>query len=303
MAVVKSTDLHLPTDIADGIVEKAKTGSSVAALSGQEPMRFGKLDIITFDDDLTAEFVEESGAKGSDDAKPDVKTAVPHKALVQMRTSDEFLIADEDYQLHILNKYEEKCGRALARGLDLGLYYRTNPRTGNPIPEWTNYLNATTKRVEITATSQADIDFEAAAGLVIGDGYSVNGVAFDPKYAWKLSTARYADGRKKYPELGLGGDISSFEGVPAAVSSTVSAKAKDGDTTDNKVRAVLGNFHSGIRWGVQRSFPFKILEYGDPDNTGRDLAGHNEILLRAEIIYGWYVFDGQFAVIEDAVTP
>ncbi len=303
MAVIQSTDLHLPTDVADGIVEKAKTGSSVAALSGQEPMRFGKLDIITFDDDLTAEFVEESAAKGSDDAKPDVKTAVPHKALVQMRTSDEFLIADEDYQLHILDKYEQKCARALARGLDLGLYYRINPRTGNAIPAWTNYLNATTKRVEITATSKPDLDFEAAAGLVIGDGYSVNGVAFDPKYAWKLSTARYEDGRKKYPELGLGADISTFESVPAAVSSTVSGKAKDGDTTDNLVRAILGNFRSGIRWGVQRTFPFKILEYGDPDNTGRDLAGHNEILLRAEIIYGWYVFDGQFAVIEDAVTP
>ncbi|CPR91146.1 phage capsid protein [Mycobacteroides abscessus] len=301
--VIKATDLHLPTDIADGIVEKAKTGSSVAALSGQEPMRFGKLDIITFDDDLTAEFVEESAAKGSDDAKPDVKTAVPHKAIVQMRTSDEFLIADEDYQLHILDKYEQKCARALARGLDLGLYYRINPRTGNAIPAWTNYLNATTKRVEITATSKPDLDFEAAAGLVIEDGYSVNGVAFDPKYAWKLSTARYEDGRKKYPELGLGADISAFESVPAAVSSTVSGKAKDGDTTDNLVRAILGNFRSGIRWGVQRTFPFKILEYGDPDNTGRDLAGHNEILLRAEIIYGWYVFDGQFAVIEDAVTP
>lgn len=303
MAVIQSTDLHLPTDVADGIVEKAKTGSSVAALSGQEPMRFGKLDIITFDDDLTAEFVEESAAKGSDDAKPDVKTAVPHKALVQMRTSNEFLIADEDYQLHILDKYEQKCARALARGLDLGLYYRINPRTGNAIPAWTNYLNATTKRVEITATSKPDLDFEAAAGLVIGDGYSVNGVAFDPKYAWTLSTARYQDGRKKYPELGLGADISAFEGVPAAVSSTVSGKAKDGDTTDNLVRAILGNFRSGIRWGVQRTFPFKILEYGDPDNTGRDLAGHNEILLRTEIIYGWYVFDGQFAVIEDAVTP
>lgn len=303
MAVLQSTDLHLPTDIADGIVEKAKTGSSVAALSGQEPMRFGKLDIITFDDDLTAEFVEESAAKGSDDAKPDVKTAVPHKAVVQMRTSDEFKIADEDYQLAILDKYEEKCARALARGLDLGLYYRLNPRTGNAIPAWTNYLNATTKRVEITATSQPDLDFETAAGLVIGDGYSVNGVAFDPKYAWKLATARFPDGRKKYPELGLGEGISSFEGVPAALSSTVSGKAKDGDATDNKVRAILGNYRSGIRWGVQRSFPFKMLEFGDPDNTGRDLAGHNEILLRTEIIYGWYVFDGEFAVIEDAVTP
>lgn len=301
MAVLQSSDLFLPTVIADGIVERAKTGSTVAALSGQEPMRFGETNIITFDDDLTAEFVEESAPKGADDAKPQVVTAVPHKAVVQMRTSDEFKWADEDYQLGVMAKYQQKCARALARALDLGLYYRINPRTGNPIIAWTNYLNSTTNR--ISATDNPDLDFEQAAGLVIGDSLPVNGVAFDPKYAWKLSTARYADGRKKYPELGLGAGISSFEGVSAAVSSTVSGKPNDGDAADNKVRAVLGDFAGGIRWGVQRNFPFRMLEFGDPDNAGRDLAGHNEILFRTEIVYGWYVFADRFAIIEEATAP
>lgn len=302
MAALQSTDLTFPTQIADGIVERAKTGSTVAALSGQEPMRFGNVDIITFDDDLTAEFVEQSAPKGADDAKPGVVTAVPHKAVVQMRTSDEFMWANEDYRLGILERFADKYALALARALDLGLYYRLNPRTGTAIGTWTNYLNTTTKRVEITASSEPDLDFEAAAGLVIGDGFGVNGVAFDPKYAWTLSTARFADGRKKFPELGLGAGLSTFEGVRAAVSTTVSGKATDGDTADNKVRAIVGNYNSGIRWGVQRSFPFRVLEYGDPDNTGRDLAGHNEVLLRGEVVYGWYVFPGQFAVIEDAAA-
>jgi len=295
---LQSTDLRFPTDIADGIVEKAKTGSTVAALSGQEPMRFGEVDIITFDDDLTAEFVEQSAPKGSTQAKPDFVTALPRKAVVQMRTSDEFLWADEDYQTGILQRFGEKYARALSRALDLGLYYRINPRTGTEITTWTNYLNTTTKRVEVGA--DADMDFEAAAGLVIGAGYGVNGVAFDPQHAWTLSTARYADGRKKYPELGLGAGITSFEGVNAAVSTTVSGKPTDGSATDNGVRAIVGNFQSGIRWGVQRSFPFRVLEYGDPDNAGRDLAGHNEVLLRGEVVYGWYVFSDQFAVIENA---
>ncbi|MCM6761399.1 phage major capsid protein [Rathayibacter sp. ZW T2_19] len=293
-------DLRFPTQIADGIVEKAKTGSTVAALSGQEPMRFGNVDIITFDDDLTAEFVEESGAKSSDDAKPSFVTATPHKAVVQMRTSDEFKHADEEYQTGILDKFADKCALALARALDLGLYYRINPRTGNPVATWTNYLNTTTKRVE--AGPAADLDFEAAAGLVIGSGYGVNGVALDPKYAWTLATARYNDGRKKFPELGFGDGITNFQGVSAANSTTVSGKPKDSSTADNKVRAIVGNFQSGIRWGVQRTIPFRVLEFGDPDNTGRDLAGHNEVLLRAEVVYGWYVFADQFAVIEDKVA-
>jgi hypothetical protein len=300
MPTLVSGDLHFPTDIADGIVEKAKTGSTIAALSGQEPMRFGNVDIITFDDDLTAEFVEESGAKGADDAKPAFVTAVPHKAVVQMRTSNEFLWADEDYRTGILNRFSDKYALALARALDLGLYYRLNPRTGTEVTSWTNYLNTTTKRVE--AGANADIDFETAAGLVIGAGYGVNGVAFDPQHAWTLSTARFADGRKKFPELGLGSGISNFQGVNASVSTTVSGKPTDGSTSDNDVRAIIGNFQSGIRWGVQRSFPFRVLEYGDPDNTGRDLAGHNEVLLRGEVVYGWHVFADQFAVIEDKVA-
>ncbi|WP_418063153.1 phage major capsid protein [Pimelobacter simplex] len=302
MPALNTDDVTLPSQIVNGIVEKTKTGSTIAALSNQEPMRFGDVTIVTFDDDLTAEFVEESGAKTEDGVKPGEVKAVPHKAVVNFRTSDEFKIADEDYQLDILDKFEEKCARALARALDLGAYYRLNPRTNTEVTGWTNYLNTTTNRVEITPTSQPDLDFEAAAGLVIGDGYSPTGVAFDPSYAWKLSTARYADGRKKYPELGLGVNISSFEGVDASVSSTVSGKPVDGHAADNKVRGIVGNYQRGLRWGVQRTFPFRMLEFGDPDNTGRDLAGHNEVLFRAEVIFAWYVFVDQFAIIEDKVA-
>ena len=302
MATLSTSDVTLPSNIVDGIVEKTKTSGTIAALSGQEPMRFGDVTIVTFDDDLTAEFVEESGAKSEDDATPSSVVAAPHKAVVNFRTSDEFLIADEDYQLGILDKFEQKCARALARGLDLGAYYRINPRTGNEITAWTNYLNTTTNRVEITDASEPDIDFESAAGLVIGDGYSPTGVALDPSYAWTLSTARYSDGRKKYPELGLGVNVSGFEGLRASVSSTVSGKPVDGAAADNNVRAIIGNYEQGIRWGVQRTFPFRMLQYGDPDNTGRDLAGHNEVLFRAEVIYAWYVFAEQFAVIENAVA-
>lgn len=302
MPALNTTDLTLPSNIVDGIVEKTKTSGTIAALSGQEPMRFGDVTIVTFDDDLTAEFVEQSAAKSEDSAAPSSVVASPHKAVVNFRTSDEFLIADEEYQLGVLDKFEEKCARALGRGLDLGAYYRLNPRTGTEITAWTNYLNTTTNRVEITSASVPDMDFESAAGLVIGDGYSPTGVALDPTYAWTLSTARYSDGRKKYPELGLGIDISGFEGLQASVSSTVSGKPVDGAAADNKVRAILGNYRQGLRWGVQRTFPFRMLQYGDPDNTGRDLAGHNEVLFRAEVIFAWYVFAEQFAVIEDAVA-
>ena len=302
MAALTTSDVTLPTQIVDGIVEKTKTTGTIAALSNQEPMRFGNVSIVTFDDDLTAEFVEESAAKSEDSVAPGSVVAVPHKAVVNFRTSDEFKVADEEYQLGILDKFEEKCARALGRALDLGAYYRLNPRTGTAITAWTNYLNTTTNRVEIGADPEADLLLEQAAGLVVGDGYSPTGIALDPSFSWTMATARYGDGRKKFPELGFGVDVSSVEGLRASVSSTVSGKPVDGAAADNKVRAIVGNYEQGIRWGVQKTFPFRMLEFGDPDNTGRDLAGHNEVLFRAEVIFAWYVFADQFAVIEDAAA-
>ena len=59
---------------------------------------------------------------------------------------------------------------------------------------------------------------------------------------------------------------------------------------------------SGIRWGVQRNIPLEVIKFGDPDGQG-DLKRNNQIALRLEVVYGWYVFADRFTVIEDAVTP
>lgn len=295
--VAKTGDLQgiLPQQILDGIVEKVKYGSTIVALSAAEPMQFGEATIVTFDEDPKAQFVEESGAKASQDIKPSHLTAVPHKTQITYRTSDEFLWADDDYKVGILQKFGEKASRALARALDFGAYHRINPLSGTKVTAWTNYLNATTLRVKEGISP--DIALETAAGLVIANDAVPNGVAFDPSYAWKIATARYSDGRKKFPELGLGVNVSSSEGLRASVSNTISGQPEAADTG---LRAIVGDFNEGIRWGIQKQIPFTVIPYGDPDNSGRDLKGHNEIALRLEVLYAWYVFTDRFAVIETA---
>ena len=85
-------------------------------------------------------------------------------------------------------------------------------------------------------------------------------------------------------------------GVPAAQGNTVSGVPEASDTG---VRAIVGDFINGIRWGVQRELPIELIRYGDPDGQG-DLKRKNQIALRLEIVYGWYVFADRFAVVEDA---
>ena len=298
---------NLPRNIADGMVKGVVQGSTVAALSARRPQRFGNEDIITFTGRPKAEFVGEGQAKSSTTGEFDFVTSTPKKTQVTMRFNEEVQWADQDYQLGVLDTLSEAGAEALARALDLGLYHRINPLTGTEIDGWQNYLNAADRRVEITpATAKApELIVEAAIGLLVANGHPtpVNGLALHPSLAWGLSTERFADGRKKYPELGLGIDLGSYNGLRSSTSDTVAGgdEALPALTEARAVRGIVGDFANGIRWGVQREIPIELIKYGDPDGQG-DLKRHNQIALRLEIVYGWYVFTDRFVVIEDAVA-
>lgn len=294
----------MPREIADDMVKKTLSTSTIAKLSAQEPMRFGKTDIITFNDLPRAQFVEENGDKESTSGSFGSVTAAPHKAQVTMRFSQEVQWADDEHQLGVLRTLASAGADALSRALDLGVFHRINPLNGQAITTWTNYINATTKRVELgKGGSDPDADFRAAAGLIINDldtGVQVTGAALDPKFTWALANLMVKDGAgvtsmPRYPQLGLGADVSSFMGVPVAVGSTVSGLPEAADT---KVRAIVGDFTGGIRWGIQKELPVELITYGDPDGQG-DLKRKNQIALRLEIVYGWYAFVDRFAVVAE----
>lgn len=306
MATFTSTDAKvlMPRVIADGMITTSRTTSAVAKLTAREPQRFGETDYITFSDFPKAEFVEEGAAKASTKGTFGSVTSKPHKAQVTMRFNQEVQWANEDYQLGILTQLADSGAIALSRALDLGLFHRINPLSGTVIAGWTNYVTATTKRVEIN-TADADTDFRTAVGLLVNAAPSVavNGAAFDPKFSWSLASLMARDGagatsQQRYPSLGFGTNVTDFMGVPVAQGDTVSATP---EATDTKVRAIVGDFRNGIRWGVQRDLPVEIIRYGDPDGQG-DLKRNNQIAMRLEIVYGWYVFTDRFAVIEN-VTP
>lgn len=304
MAVFGTTDAKvlMPRTIADGMIKGTKTESVIARLSAREPMRFGEVDYITFNDFPKMEFVEEGADKASQTTSFGAVTAKPHKGQVTLRFNQEVQWADEDHQLGILREVADAGGTALSRGLDLGMIHRINPLTGAVITGWDNYITATTKRVEIDS-AEADADVRSAVGLLVNDSKQVNGLAIDPKFSWSLAGLQALSGGQptgtpRYPNLGFGTNITDFMGINAAQGDTVSGTP---EATDTNVRAILGDFQNGIRWGVQRELPIEIIRYGDPDGEG-DLKRKNQIALRLEIVYGWYVFADRFAVIENA-TP
>lgn len=302
MPVLATSNLTLPKNIAAGLFSKATTGSAVAALSGAEPQQFGEVTHMTLTGRPRAEYVGEGANKSSTNLAFGTKVVTPHKAQVTMRFNEEVVWADEDYQLGVLNTLADEGGLALARALDLGVFHGINPLTGTAVASIVadDRIATTTNAVELTTATLTtpDIVLEQAAGLVIADGYVPNGIAFDPTYAWTIATARYPDGRKKYPEVGFGNNITAFEGLNAYSSSTVSATP---EATNTNIKAIMGDW-SLLRWGVQRRIPVELIRFGDPDGQG-DLKRTNQIALRLEVVYGWGVMDlDGFAKVTDAVA-
>lgn len=303
MAILATSGLTLPKNIASGLFSKATTGSAVAALSGSEPQQFGEVTHMTLTGRPRAELVGEGAQKSSTNAAFGTKVVTPHKFQVTMRFNEEVQWADEDYQLGVLSTLSTEAGAALGRALDLGVFHGINPLAGTAAASIVvgDRIGTTTNSVEITTATLTtpDIVIEQAAGLVIADGYIPNGIAFDPTYAWTVATARYADGRKKYPELGFGANISTFEALNAYSSTTVSGLPEA--SANSNIKAIVGQWDL-LRWGVQRNIPVELIRYGDPDGQG-DLKRQNQIALRAEVVYGWGVMDlDGFATVKDAVA-
>ena len=54
---------------------------------------------------------------------------------------------------------------------------------------------------------------------------------------------------------------------------------------------ILGDFANVFKWGYAKEIPLEIIQYGDPDNSGKDLKGHNQVYVRAEVYLGWGILD------------
>lgn len=286
MGALITSDFQIPNSIAEGIFKKAQTGSTIAQLSGARPQKFGTETNWILTAAPKAEVVGEGGTKSPTPASYAPKLVKPVKLQVTMRFSQEVQWADEDVQIGVLQDLSENAGIALGRALDLIGIHKMNPLTGEASSLITEGLIDTENKVTLDGTKY-DVAVEAAAGIVIGSGYSPTGVAMDPTLSFGLATMRDTTGRRIYPELGYGTAVTNFEGMSAAVSDTVSAK-NEAKTATNAL-GIVGQFDA-FRWGVQRQVAAHLIEFGDPDGLG-DLQRANQIALRAEVVYGVGIMD------------
>lgn len=180
-------------------------------------------------------------------------------------------------------------------------FHGVNPRTGLPsVVIGTNHFDAkVTQKVEMaTGLASPNEAVETAIELVTGSEGEVTGMAINPAFRSALAKQQDKQGNPMFPDLAWGNAPGTINGLPVDVNKTVS----DMNASVND-RAIIGDFAEAFKWGYAKEIPMEIIEYGDPDNSGMDLKGHNQIYVRAEAFLGWGILAPErFARITEAVT-
>ena len=270
-----------PAEVVTEMFNKVKGKSSLAVLSNQMPIAFNGNDIFVFSMDDEVALVGENEAKSAGRVTLAPVKVVPIKVEYGARVSDEFLYATEEKKLEILKAFSEGFAAKVARGLDIMAFHGVNPRTGTASDLISHSFDKGTNTVTY-AEANCDDNVDDAIKL-IGD-YDVTGIAMSKTFAAAMGKLENAQGGKLYPELKWGGQPGAVNGVKASVNSTV-------DFGTSKDMAIVGDFASCFKWGYAKQIPLQVIPYGDPDNTGKDLSGHNQVYLRAETYLGWGILD------------
>lgn len=286
------TSTKFPHELVSEVFTGAKGKSSIAKLAEQTPIAFSGTDVMVFSMSGEVNLVAEGGKKGSHSGSNDTIKMVPLKIEYGQRVSDEFIRCSEEKQLDYLRAFSESFAGKIARGLDIMVMHGINPATGTAATAIGT--NAFDTNVSVTPVTYSALNPESnieSAVAAIGD-YDFNGIAMSKTFAADLAKLK-VNGVPQYPELGWGASPDTIKGVPASINSTVSAVVGE--------YAYAGDFQNAFKWGYADIINFDVIEYGDPDNTGADLKGYNQVYLRAEAWIGWAILDGSaFARIESS---
>lgn len=287
-------DAHLLQDIFN----KVKGRSSVAKLSGQDPIPFNGIKEMTFSMDSEIDIVAENAAKSNGGATVGSITIVPIKVEYGARVSDEFIYAEEEEAISVLTAWTEGFARKLAKGFDLMAIHGINPRTGTASTLignncFDNAIPAGNKIAYTAASPDANVD--AALEKIAEAEYEANGIVIAPAMRTAIA-ALTVNGGRKYPEFAWGATPGNLGQMTLDSNITVSAN-------NSLDRAVLGDFQNAFKWGIAKELPLEVIEYGNPDNNAElgDLKGHNQIYLRSEAYVGWGILDANaFALIAES---
>lgn len=285
MSEVLSKGTLFDPELVKDLISKVKGRSSLAVLSAQTPIPFNGRKEFTFTMDSEIDVVAENGKKSHGGISVEPVTIVPIKVEYGARISDEFLYASEEEQLDILKAFNDGFAKKVASGIDIMAFHGLNPRTGQASAViGDNHFDAKVTQTVNYASATPDANIEAAISMIEGADGDVTGMAIAPAVRSDLAAMTKQSGEKLYPEFAFGGKPSSLGAYGLDINKTVATGDVD--------KAIVGDFTNMFKWGYAKEIPMEIIKYGDPDNSGKDLKGYNQVYIRAEAYLGWGILNG-----------
>lgn len=293
----KQGTLYSPELVTD-LISKVQGTSVLAKLSKQVPIPFAGIEQFVFNLEGNAQIVGEGDKKDAGQSSMTSKVIKPLKFVYQARITDEFKHASEEKQIAYLQAFNDGFAKIIARSFDIAAIHGLEPKSMADASFKTDnsFDGVITGNVVTFNAGTIDDNIDAAVAQISAKGGEVTGLALSPAAGQVLAKIK-VNGVVQYPEFRFGQNPDSFYGMPSDVNKNMTTTGG----TAKKDHAIVGDFQNRFKWGYAENIPLEIIEYGDPDQTGRDLKAYNEICLRTEVYIGWGILDADaFARVEEA---
>lgn len=298
MGTITKASTRFTSELSKEMFNKVKGHSALAKLCGASPMPFAGTDTFIFTMDGEASIVGEGANKPAGEADLTSVTIKPIKFVYQHRVTDEFLKMSAEKQLPVLEAFSDGFAKKMARALDIAAIHGVNPADGAESKSVIGnncFVKAVTNTVVYDSSAPDDNIDDAVAPIQNADGI-ITGIAMSPVFGAALGAMKTADSNLPiYPEFRFGANPGNFGGMAADINNTVSFGS-------SALKAIIGDFAGGFKWGYAEEIPLEIIEYGDPDGQG-DLKRTNQIVLRSESYIGWGILDkASFTLIKSSAS-
>lgn len=294
---MKKGTLFKPALVTE-IMNKVQGHSTLAKLSNQQPIPFNGTEQFIFNLEGNAQIVGEGDLKGAGKAVITSKVITPLKFVYQARITDEFMYASEEKKLDFLKHYADGFSKKIAEAFDIAAIHGLEPKglTEASFKATNSFDGLVTGNVVTYNAATIDSNIDDAVQTIVATDNEVTGIAMSPAAGQAMSKVKVKD-VVQFPEFRFGQRPDNFFGMDLDINKTLTVQG----TGTKKDHAIVGDFQNRFKWGYAENIPMEIIEYGDPDGTGRDLKAYNEILLRAETYIGWGILDEKaFARVEEA---
>lgn len=286
-------------ELVKELISKVQGSSVLAQLSKQTPIPFNGTEQFIFNLEGDAQIVGEGKLKGAGKAALEPKVIKPLKFVYQARISNEFMKATEEKQIEYMSLFADGFAKKIAQAFDIAALHGVEPKslTDATFKTTNSFDGLVTTNIATYAEAKIDENIEDAIQTVIATDNDVTGIAMSPVAARAMSKLKDKNEVSRYPQFSFGGKPTEFADHTLRINKNLT---KQGGTLD-KDHVIVGDFENRFKWGYAEEMPLEIIQYGDPDGTGRDLKAYNEICLRAEAFIGWGILDATaFARVKEA---